>query len=91
MRRIIWSPLAVDDLRSIRDYIGQFNPSAAARLAARLIATAESLRDYSERGRKARGKQRELVVVWPYIIRYRIEDERVVILRVRHGARRPSA
>jgi toxin ParE1/3/4 len=89
VRRIIWSPLAVDDLRSIRDYIGQFNPSAAARFAARLVAKAESLADFSERGRPASGARREMVVVWPYIIRYRIEDERVVILRVRHGAQRP--
>lgn len=88
VRRIVWAPLAVDDLRSIRDYIGQFNPSAASRFAARLIATAESLADFSERGRPASSKRRELVVVWPYVIRYRIEPERVVILRVRHGARR---
>ena len=90
VRRIIWPPQAARDLRSIRDYIGQFNPSAAARFAARLVATTESLADFSERARPASGKRRELVVVWPYIIRYRIEAERVVILRVRHGAQRPS-
>jgi len=65
VRRIVWSPLAVDDLRSIRDYIGQFNPSAAARFATRLVATAESLADFSDRGRPVSGKRRELVVVWP--------------------------
>jgi toxin ParE1/3/4 len=89
MRRIIWSPRATGDLRSIRDYIGQFNPSAASRFAARLVATAESLIDFSERGRPASGKRRELAVVWPYIIRYRVEGDRVVILRIRHGARQP--
>ena len=91
MRRIIWAPRAARDLRSIRDYVGQFNPSAAARFAARLVATAESLADFSERGRPASGKRRELVVVWPYIIRYRIETERIVILRVRHGAQHPQS
>jgi toxin ParE1/3/4 len=25
--------------------------------------------------------------VWPYILRYRVEEERVVILRIRHGTR----
>jgi len=89
VRRIIWSPRAAEDLRSIRDYIGQFNPSAAARFAARLVATAESLAEFSERGRPVSAKRRELVVVWPYIIRYRIDSDRVVILRIRHGARRP--
>ena len=27
---------------------------------------------------------------YPYIIRYRIEGERVIILRIRHMARRPT-
>ena len=89
MRRVIWAPRAANDLQSIRDYIGQFNPAAAARFAAQLVATAESLTDFSQRGRPASGKRRELVVIWPYVIRYRIEADRVVILRIRHGARRP--
>ena len=29
---------------------------------------------------------REMTTVWPYILRYRVEAERVIILRVRHGA-----
>ena len=33
---------------------------------------------------------RELVTVSPYIIRYRISGEEVLILRVRHSARRPT-
>ncbi len=89
MRRVIWSPLAVDDLRSIRDYIGQFNPSAAARFATRLVETAESLTEFSERGRPIAGGRREMTIVWPYVVRYRVEAERVVILRTRHGAQKP--
>jgi toxin ParE1/3/4 len=87
MRRIIWSLQAAHDLKSIREYIGQFNPSAASSFAVRLLEAAESLSEFSERGRP-RSQRRELVVVWPYIIRYRIEADRIVILRVRHGARR---
>ncbi len=91
VRRIIWSPRAANDLQSIRDYIGQFNPSAASRFAAQLVTTAENLADFSERGRPVSGKRRESVVVWPYVIRYRVEADRVVILRIRHGARKPLA
>ena len=87
MRRIIWAALAVDDLKSIRDYIGQFNPAAAARVAERLVTTADSLEEFADRGRAAANSTRELLAVWPYIIRYRIEAERVVILRIRHGHR----
>jgi toxin ParE1/3/4 len=28
-----------------------------------------------------------MTTVWPYILRYRVEGDRVIILRVRHGAR----
>jgi plasmid stabilization system protein ParE len=34
---------------------------------------------------------RELVSVSPYIIRYQVIGDDVVILRVRHGARRPTS
>jgi len=44
---------------------------------------------FPERGRVVGHRRRELSTVWPYIIRYRIESERVVILRVRHGRRKP--
>ena len=89
MRRVVWSLLAVEDLRGIRDYIEQFNPSAAARMATQLAEKAESLAEFSERGRPIGGGRRELTVVWPYVIRYRVEPARVVILRIRHGAQRP--
>jgi toxin ParE1/3/4 len=28
-----------------------------------------------------------MTIVWPYILRYRIKGDAVIILRVRHGAR----
>jgi plasmid stabilization system protein ParE len=34
---------------------------------------------------------REVMTASPYIIRYRIDGGKVVILRVRHAARRPTA
>lgn len=32
----------------------------------------------------------EITTVWPYIIRYRIQGDAVRVVRVRHGARRPT-
>jgi plasmid stabilization system protein ParE len=29
--------------------------------------------------------KREMTTVWPYIVRYRVDGERVIILRIRHG------
>ena len=29
---------------------------------------------------------REMTIVWPYILRYRVSGDKVFILRIRHGA-----
>ena len=86
MRRIVWTEEAVANLDSIADYISAFNPAAADRLAARLIEIADSLAEFPDRGREAGESRREMTIVWPYIIRYRVEDDSVIILRIRHGA-----
>jgi len=59
-------------------------------MAKRLIAAAEALTLFPERGRSISRNRRELTVVPPYLIRYRIYGDRVIILEVRHGARRPN-
>jgi plasmid stabilization system protein ParE len=60
-------------------------------MADALFAAGDNLADFPHRGRPVRGTpMRELVTVSPYIIRYRIAGDTVIILRVRHGARRPT-
>ena len=86
MRRILWTDDAIGNLEAIVTYISASNPAAAAHLAERLIAVADSLAEYSERGRDAGDGRREMTTVWPYILRYRVESDTVLILRIRHGA-----
>lgn len=86
MRRIVWTDEAVGNLEAIVTYISAFNPAAAARLAERLIAVADSLAEFSERGRDAGEGRREMTIVWPYVLRYRVSGDAVFILRIRHGA-----
>lgn len=87
MRDIVWTDEAVAHLEAIVGYVEAFNPAAARRLGVRLIETADSLAEFPERGRDAGLGRREMVTVRPYILRYRVEADRVVILRIRHGAR----
>ena len=87
MRRIVWTDEAVAHLEAIAAYVSAFDPAAAARLAERLIAVADSLADFSDRGREAPRGAREMSIVWPYILRYRVDEDIVFILRIRHGAR----
>lgn len=91
MRRIVWTEEAISHLEAIVAYISAFNPLAAARLGKRLIEVADSLAEYSERGRDAGEGRRDMTTVWPYILRYRVESETVIILRIRHGAREEGA
>jgi len=90
MRIVVWTAEARDNLSAIRAYIGQFNPIAAERLAARLVSVADTLDEYADRGRPVGDGRRELTIVRPYIIRYLVTAESVIILRIRHGARRPD-
>ena len=85
--RIVWTDDAVGNLEAIVTYVETFNPAAAQRLAERLVLLADSLTHSPRRGRDAGEGRREMTTVWPYILRYRVEDERVIILRIRHGAR----
>lgn len=87
VRRVIWSLDAIDDLIGIRAYIAQFNAFAAQRLSQRLESAALGLERSSERGRVVAHDVRQLAVVRPYLIRYRVEDDVVVILRIRHSRR----
>ncbi len=90
MATIDWSGRAITQLAEIAAYIGQFDPAAASRIAERLIRAADSLSFFPNRGRPVDGGRRELPGIAPYVIRYRVEGERVLILSIRHGARRPD-
>ncbi len=53
--------------------------------------TGNGLANFPQRGRPVHGSaMREVVTRFPYVIRYRIVGEDVIILRVRHTARRPA-
>lgn len=89
--RVLWPPSALRDIWRIYDYAAAFNPRAATKLAEALIAAADSLAEFPHRGRPVAGTaMRELVVVRPYIIRYEVRSDEVWIIRIRHGAQRPT-
>jgi addiction module RelE/StbE family toxin len=85
---VVFTDPALADLAHIRQYIGQENPHAATRVAVQLIAACDRLEYLPERGRPGLVPgTRELTVIWPYVIVYRVAVSSVEILRVWHGAR----
>ena len=89
---VVWTFSALADVECIRRYIGNFNSHAARDMAERIIEAGNGLATFPNRGRQVPGTRlRETAFARPYIIRYRVDPDRVVILRVRHGARRSTS
>lgn len=85
MAEVVWTSEALISLATISAYIRHFDPDAANRIYERLILTGDSLAQFPHRGRPASGGTRELPIVPPYILRYEVAGEVVIILNIRHG------
>jgi toxin ParE1/3/4 len=88
--RIRWTRPALADIETIGDFVARDNPAAGRRIAVRLVASVNALRDHPNLGRPGRlTGTRELVVPGtPYLIPYRVLGDDVEVLAVFHGARR---
>lgn len=85
--RVEWSVSALSELMTIIDYIETFDQPAAYRLARRILGCAQSLEEFPNRGTPLDDGRRQMSIVYPYLIRYRVLDDRVEIDSIRHGAR----
>jgi len=87
---IVWSALARIRLRELRAYVARDKPEAAERLATRIVAMVEALRNHPRLGRVgAEPGIRELVIgSTPYIVLYRVRDQRITISTIWHAAQR---
>ncbi len=87
---IVWSALARARLREIRAFVARDKPEAAERLAIRIVAVVQALRNYPYLGRAgAEPGIRELVIGGtPYIVLYRVQGRRATVSTIWRGARR---
>src|SRR5262245_60035630 len=93
--RIDWLESAFLDLHRVRETIRQFDPVAAQRTVACIEAAARNLARFPGMGRPGEVAQtRELMIPGlPFLIIYRVNDDRVQILRVllgKQNGRRPT-
>jgi toxin ParE1/3/4 len=87
----VWSAESITDLESLRAHIEQDDPAAAQRVTLHIIHTVEVLlAKHPEMGRPGRVPgTRELVISnTPFIVPYRIQGNRIQVLRILHSARR---
>ncbi|CUW40572.1 Addiction module toxin, RelE/StbE [Magnetospirillum sp. XM-1] len=87
--RLRWTRPALRDLSDIHAYIAERDTAAALRVIRLLRAQADGLAVHSHMGREGLVEgARELVVPGlPFLIAYRVTEEFVDILALRHGAR----
>ena len=87
--RVLWTAPAARDLEAIGDYIARHNPGAARRIVQRIRARTRTLASRPYLGRPGRvAGTRELVIAsTPFIVVYRVIDDRLEVLAVFHGAR----
>ncbi|MCK4401067.1 type II toxin-antitoxin system RelE/ParE family toxin [bacterium] len=85
--RIQWSPLAVDRVGEIADYIAQDNPVAADRWVRSVFARVKQVKDFAKSERhvpEIKRKDIRELIYGNYRIIYRIETRVISILTLRH-------
>ena len=90
--RLRYAPRAANDLVAIADYLTERSPSAARAVEARILSAAQLLKEFPHTGHTL--EQRPSVRVmpvgrYPYLLFYSVSVDEVIILHVRHGARKP--
>lgn len=83
-----WLPTALRDFDGIIDYIAGDNPVAAVEQGDEIEQQVANLPHHLKLGRSGRVKgTRELIIArTPYIAVYRVKKDRILILRILHGA-----
>jgi toxin ParE1/3/4 len=86
--KVSWSPLAIDRVSEIAEYIARDNPGAAKSWADTVFEKVASLKSHPESGRvvpEVNNRAIRELIYGNYRIVYRVEEKRVSILTVRHG------
>ena len=90
MAQVRWTPQAYEDLEAICLFIARDSPQMAATFADRVVRGTDRLGSFPRLGRVVpelgTADIRE-ILVGSYRIVYRIKDEQVQLLTIRHGAR----
>ncbi|QBG48198.1 type II toxin-antitoxin system RelE/ParE family toxin [Verrucomicrobia bacterium S94] len=85
--KIQWSPLSIDRISEISEYIAQDSPNAAERWVRSIFDRVEQVKDFSESGQpvpETNRKDIQQLIISNYRIIYRVEPKMVSILTVRH-------
>ena len=88
--KVEWSDEALADLERFVEFLDQKYPSLATTVANEIISKVQMLTEHPRLGRPIRGREEYRQIVLQvlhaaYVFQYRIDGERLVMLRVFHG------
>ncbi len=88
--RVRYTPRAFSDLEAIRKYIEQRNPPAARRVVTLIEKIIAGLTDFPEAGQRSDEHDVRVIFAtrYPYRIYYRLISDEILILHIRHVARK---
>lgn len=91
--RVEWLRSALKNLDDEAAYIAQSNPRAAANFVNALLADVAQLARFPTMGREGRlpGTREWVMSQHPYLIPYRIRQDRLQVLRIFHTSRQPPS
>ncbi len=90
MAEVRWTPQAIDDLRSIAEFIAKDSPHYARLFVLDAFAAVERLADFPRSGRmvpEIRNAAIREIILGNYRIVHRLKGRLIEILAVHHGAR----
>ena len=90
VRKVIWSDDAMSDMAEIKDFTSRDSPANAQGVVARIEGAAERVVDFPYAARmipEFQDPERRETFAYQYRLMYRVEDDRIRILRVVHGRR----
>lgn len=86
--KLIWSPLALERVVEIGEYIAREHPGAAADVVDGIFASTQRLGRHPASGRRVPESERtdlREVIYRNYRVIYRVDPDRLVVLTVRHA------
>lgn len=89
-RGLIWSPEAIEDLNSIRDYIARDSLFYARSVVRRVLGTAKRIPETVEIGRIVPEIGDEKIrerFVYSYRLVYKVDERHIIVIAVIHGKR----
>jgi len=87
----VYAPRALRDLEAIAEYLSERSPSGAANVMDAIKSSIDALTAFPKIGPTIddAGHRRLSVLRFPYVIFYRLAEDEILILHIRHTSRRP--